>query len=977
MVDDVLLLDVFKELERRIADVELRDTGPAGDSGDKGDKGDSGEKGDSGNKGEPGKKGLDGIPPTARELALMIEPLIPLPVKGDDGEAGKDAPYIVSVVVDFDQHLVITMSDGEEHDAGQIIEWDENGKTIIHTNNGGGGGGIFTGAGSTGKVPDPVTENGYFLRDDGTWVAVSGGGSAGFGMNPSRWKAANDPIVVLCFGQSNMLPAWANQAGAPDLVQNTSVITWGTSVGSSAPNSGGTFTWHSVDPDDALYGDFVEGDVYTGIPANQYGCPGIGFAYAIQEGTQKEVRLINIAKTAQPISAFEPLVGAVALEMKIQIDAAMAALAIEYPSSTLIIDHVLFGQGTSDAQVNTSYATYTAAYLELMDWIDTEWGDEFRTTRTITQRTNRYVIYPNWDGQEYAALADPGRSRIISSVGRKIGDAFVHFYGDVAIDLGRASARAVLFGPDPLIDAPKPWGALEGFRDIAGGPYIYEGTAAGAPAAPTLFVAAKWKRATDDSEIRVRKSYSLFFADLALQHIVDTDTVRFTDSTDADKWIEFTVNADPVDNTTYWTFPTNTSPTTGSSGAPAVNDSTLISTSAVEPLDRDIISTQTGSRLKIGPNPETMPDARAYIRSPYDEGVMLGMSSLSESAQLNLTLTDALELAIFDATGTLIFNSTTGVTFAVIPTGGASAVTGMSIVKGGSDYNLMYTGGIALSAGLPPSGVQNLIGPPVSASNQNAGMALQGGSTLVNRYGFQDETTSTSWAAYLEFDHPNDRLTLQNNMGGTNLETLWELETNSVGYWASDVTTATGLSIKDISGARIELCASLRNAPTTATQELWLKGTKIQLEDGAGGTELASLVGTGERDVRVGADGVLIEGLTSATQSLDTVQTTGSGWTVIGALVSPADNSKKKYVATITASKSTGDALYIATIEHIGWRSTGNWTSAWVKTNEQSIGVGSTLDVQEFDFFGAFFWRVNGNASETWNWSMVVNSEDI
>jgi hypothetical protein len=45
---------------------------------------------------------------------------------------------------------------------------------------GGGGGGdfvpaIFTGAGTTGYVPDPVTENEQFLRDDGTWQDAGGG----------------------------------------------------------------------------------------------------------------------------------------------------------------------------------------------------------------------------------------------------------------------------------------------------------------------------------------------------------------------------------------------------------------------------------------------------------------------------------------------------------------------------------------------------------------------------------------------------------------------------------------------------------------------------------------------------------------------------------------------------------------------------------------------------------------------------------
>jgi len=41
--------------------------------------------------------------------------------------------------------------------------------------------GIFAGAGFPGIVPDPITENGYFLRDDSTWVAIGGGGVPVFG----------------------------------------------------------------------------------------------------------------------------------------------------------------------------------------------------------------------------------------------------------------------------------------------------------------------------------------------------------------------------------------------------------------------------------------------------------------------------------------------------------------------------------------------------------------------------------------------------------------------------------------------------------------------------------------------------------------------------------------------------------------------------------------------------------------------------
>ena len=34
----------------------------------------------------------------------------------------------------------------------------------------------FAGAGTTGYVPDPITENGFFLRDDGAFIGVSTNG---------------------------------------------------------------------------------------------------------------------------------------------------------------------------------------------------------------------------------------------------------------------------------------------------------------------------------------------------------------------------------------------------------------------------------------------------------------------------------------------------------------------------------------------------------------------------------------------------------------------------------------------------------------------------------------------------------------------------------------------------------------------------------------------------------------------------------
>ena len=66
-----------------------------------GEKGNTGDKGANGKDGKEGKDGLDGK-------------------AGKDGLEGKQGVSIISLEVSFDNHLVITLSDGNEIDAGEI-----------------------------------------------------------------------------------------------------------------------------------------------------------------------------------------------------------------------------------------------------------------------------------------------------------------------------------------------------------------------------------------------------------------------------------------------------------------------------------------------------------------------------------------------------------------------------------------------------------------------------------------------------------------------------------------------------------------------------------------------------------------------------------------------------------------------------------------------------------------------------------------
>lgn len=117
---DLKLLALYEKLHSEVESVE-RVRGEKGDTGQQGPKGDKGEKGDVGPAGKAGKDGVDGK-------------------VGKDGKPGKDGEDGVSVVdanVDIDNHLVITLSDGKEVDAGSLDGLGEKGSgnlQVINSN---------------------------------------------------------------------------------------------------------------------------------------------------------------------------------------------------------------------------------------------------------------------------------------------------------------------------------------------------------------------------------------------------------------------------------------------------------------------------------------------------------------------------------------------------------------------------------------------------------------------------------------------------------------------------------------------------------------------------------------------------------------------------------------------------------------------------------------------------------------------------
>jgi len=124
--------------------------GPKGEKGDQGPKGDNGDKGLDGRDGVDGRNGNDGK-------------------DGLDGEKGQDGVSVVDVDVTFDNHLVVTLSDGNEIDAGKIDVGEVNLQQLIQQSGDGGGGA---------SLPSQTGNAGKFLTTDGTdasWADVTAG----------------------------------------------------------------------------------------------------------------------------------------------------------------------------------------------------------------------------------------------------------------------------------------------------------------------------------------------------------------------------------------------------------------------------------------------------------------------------------------------------------------------------------------------------------------------------------------------------------------------------------------------------------------------------------------------------------------------------------------------------------------------------------------------------------------------------------
>lgn len=143
------LLNVYEALDQKIANISKLE-GPQGPSGERGERGPQGLVGPQGPKGETGSQGLTG--PTG-----ATGPQGPAGIDGVDGE---DGVSVTDVQIDLDGSLTVTLSDGSEINAGDIVVNAE-GQTVIHSSGGGGG------------VSDAPNDGNEYVRKDGEWVEVT------------------------------------------------------------------------------------------------------------------------------------------------------------------------------------------------------------------------------------------------------------------------------------------------------------------------------------------------------------------------------------------------------------------------------------------------------------------------------------------------------------------------------------------------------------------------------------------------------------------------------------------------------------------------------------------------------------------------------------------------------------------------------------------------------------------------------------
>ena len=163
-MSDTNLLVLAKEFVKLRKEVKGVLALPIGQQGEKCDAGPQGEQGPAGERGADGRNGRDGVNGING----------PNGVNGKDGASGKDGSdgtngvSVVDVEVDFDNHLLITLSTGRVIDAGEI-QTDKTGSVFVS-----GAPSTGTSGGSSSTFGTATLDFGAFPGSNEASIAVTG-----------------------------------------------------------------------------------------------------------------------------------------------------------------------------------------------------------------------------------------------------------------------------------------------------------------------------------------------------------------------------------------------------------------------------------------------------------------------------------------------------------------------------------------------------------------------------------------------------------------------------------------------------------------------------------------------------------------------------------------------------------------------------------------------------------------------------------
>lgn len=219
------IVDAFKQIEEKLTAKynEIKDL-----STKKGDPGRDGKDGVNGKDGRDGVNGIDGRPGKDG-------------IDGRDGRDGADGVSVTNVFIDFDDQLVVELSNGQQINAGYVtriasdavVQMFKQGQMSI-----------------TELLPDQTGHAGEVLSTDGegnlSWVAGGGGGGGGTGTTTysvtfnSGGTGAASPVS---FNGSVARTISYNTIGAPSITGTNATGTWNIDIlGNAGTVTNGVYT---------------------------------------------------------------------------------------------------------------------------------------------------------------------------------------------------------------------------------------------------------------------------------------------------------------------------------------------------------------------------------------------------------------------------------------------------------------------------------------------------------------------------------------------------------------------------------------------------------------------------------------------------------------------------------------------------------------------------------------------------------------